>query len=111
MCVNVYRSSVGEFVKTVTENSNSVELLSLKKTMCQRLLSLMKSSPAHNISVDIEFVTDSKLFEKGVEDTFGHFKLRDDSVIRNQQGRTVERQTSMANAQVGSEFLLAGRAL
>lgn len=87
--------------------SNTLELLSLKKVMSQRLVSLMERNLSDKISVDIEFVTDNKKFETAVEDCFGHFKLRDDSVMRNQQQlsqqqqhqhhmRHMERQTSLA---------------
>lgn len=83
--------------------SNCLELLSLKKVISQRLDSLTRHAVADNISVDIQFVTDSKKFESAVEDSFGHFKLRDDSVMRSQApppplsfNREVERQTSLA---------------
>ena len=88
----------------IVEKSNSLELLSLKKTMNQYLLTQMNKSLGGNVSVDIEFVTDTKKFESAVEDHFGHFKLRDESVIRNQQAhqqmqqiRKLERETSRNN--------------
>lgn len=88
----------------IVEKSNSLELLSLKKTMNQYMLTQMNKSLGGNISVDIEFVTDNKKFEASVEDHFGHFKLRDESVIRNQQAhqqmqqiRKLERETSRNN--------------
>ena len=93
-----------DFVSRIVEKSNSLELLSLKKTMNQYLLTQMNKSLGGNVSVDIEFVTDTKKFESAVEDHFGHFKLRDESVIRNQQAhqqmqqiRKLERETSRNN--------------
>lgn len=72
--------------------------------MNQYMLTQMNKSLGGNVSVDLEFVTDNKKFATAVEDLFGHFKLRDESVVRNQQQhqqmqqiRQMERQQSRNN--------------
>lgn len=76
---------VGKFVNRIVCQSNCPELLSLKKVMSQRLMSLVQQSVVDKICVDIEFVTDNKKFEAALEDNFGHFKLKDDSNMKKQQ--------------------------
>lgn len=66
-------------MKRVVGKCNCVELLSLKKVMSQRLMSLISGPLGSAVSLDMEFVTDSRKFESAVEEAFGHFKIRDDS--------------------------------
>lgn len=98
---------VGAFVKRIVDKSNCLEFLSLKKVMNQYMSALLEAPQGGAVSVDIEFVTNNDAFEKAVTENFGHFKLRDESVVRNQQQqqqmqqlRQAERQASRANLAV-----------
>ena len=99
---------VGAFVKRVIAKSDCVEFLSLKKVMNQFMSSLLDMPLGAPVSVDIKFVSDKEAFEKAVTDNFGHFKLRDESVLKSQQQqlqqvrliRLAERQASRANLAV-----------
>lgn len=92
-------------MKRIVETSNGLELLSLKKTMNQYMVSEMNKTVSGNVSVDIKFFTDNKKFEGAVEEHFGLFKLRDESASRSQQQqqqqlqqvRQMERQQSRNN--------------
>ncbi|XP_067948165.1 B-box type zinc finger protein ncl-1-like [Watersipora subatra] len=92
------------FVQRIIEKSDCLEFLALKKVMNQYLSSLVNLPLSGAVSVDIRFVTDKEVFEKAVTDSFGHFKLRDENVLKNQQQqqqlqqiRQAERQASRAN--------------
>ena len=61
------------FTERVLKNGNGLQLMLLKKMIKSQLLYLINNTPKPDVNINIEFYTDTNVFQNAVEKSFGSF--------------------------------------
>ena len=61
------------FTERVLKNGSGLQLMLMKKMILSQLLRLINNTPKPDVNINIEFHTDSKVFQDAVENAFGSF--------------------------------------
>ena len=69
-----------DFTSHVLENGNSLQVVLLKKLISTQLLSLINNTPKPDVTINIEFKTDSNTFTEAMNKTFGSLVKEDPKV-------------------------------
>lgn len=62
------------FADKVLKHGSGPQLMLLRKVIRTQLLQLINNTPNPDVNINIEFNTDSQVFQEALEKTFGSFK-------------------------------------
>jgi len=70
-----------KFTERILKNGNSLQMILMKKHITSQLLSLINNAPKPEVNINMEFHTDSHIFQEAIKCSFGSFQKEESQVL------------------------------
>ncbi|OWF35593.1 brain tumor protein-like [Mizuhopecten yessoensis] len=77
-----------KFAEKIVKHGNGLQLIMMKKMILSQLLSLINNTPVPDVSIAVEFHTDTNVFQEAVKNCFGSFS-KPEAKIEEQQSTSL----------------------